>query len=152
MGERPRAAKKTSARQHETAARTIPESHAAAVAAVTSTAEETPHLAPDEELEAEDDAEHDGARALDTPSPDQYPVTPQARESRIERNIVQQTPISALVESIQQGFLFTPAAGPLHTVEEVDSFDDSMQMEAMFPAIENIPAWECKPLAFSKPS
>ncbi|GJE95437.1 clasp N terminal-domain-containing protein [Phanerochaete sordida] len=150
MVERTRAIDKTSNRHHETAGHMLPESHAAAI----STAGETLHYAQNEELEAEDHAAHDSAsaRPLETPSSDQYPVTPQARESRMEGNTVQQTPISALVESIQQGFLFTSAAGSLHTVEEVDSFDNSMQMEAMFPAVENVPTWECKPLAYSKPS
>lgn len=99
-------------------------------------------------------AEDDGASNVpETPHLDVYPTTPQAKTSHHQRRMIEQTPISALVESIQQGFVFTPTpGGALYTLEEGDSYDGSVEMEKVFPRVEPLPTWECKPLAFSKPS
>ena len=112
-------------------------------------------------LDAEDDigeqqlsnADGEASAAPCVPLLNVAPATPQAQTSHLRRRMVEQTPISALVESIQQGFVFTPApGGSLYALEEGDSYDDSMEMEKVFPRVEPLPTWECKPLAFTKPS
>ncbi|EKM54369.1 uncharacterized protein PHACADRAFT_96626, partial [Phanerochaete carnosa HHB-10118-sp] len=50
----------------------------------------------------------DAQHSREAPLLDLYPATPRAKPSHLERQVVQQTPISALVESIQQGFILTP--------------------------------------------
>jgi hypothetical protein len=77
------------------------------------------------------------------------PATPIAQTGQ-HRRMVEQTPISALVESIQKGFMFTPASGPLFSVEEGDSNEHSLEVE-MFPKVEPLTR-ECKPLVLTKPS
>ena len=106
---------------------------------------ETPHTLPPEDPPR---PHGDESSQLETPNMVSDPVTPQRHLKKAERIQVEQTPISALVESIQKGFMFTPASNPLFTVDE-DAYDES---SVLYERDTGSVTWNCKPLALSKTS
>ncbi|KIP04841.1 hypothetical protein PHLGIDRAFT_75210 [Phlebiopsis gigantea 11061_1 CR5-6] len=58
------------------------------------------------------------------------PITPRRQPTGTERMLVEQTPISALVESIQNGFIFTPAANALRA-GQAHELGDTVRIESL---------------------
>ena len=100
--------------------------------------------------DASEEPEDTPVDRFSTPTVNTEPSTPSAQTGP-NRNLVTQTPISALVESIQKGFLFTPASRPLFSVNEGDSYDSTLGLDEASLKTEPL-AWQCKPLVITKPS
>lgn len=114
----------------------------------------TPVEAPPAEPELHSDSQDEAAS--DTPVVPRLTLdvaTPQGQSTELRRALVEQTPISALVESIQRGFMFTPAASSLYSVDEGSFCEESEEADEPFPPLPVAPpAWQCKPLTLTKHS
>lgn len=78
------------------------------------------------------------------------PSTPKGQSMTMQRKLIEQTPISALVESIERGFAFSPSLYSLPAADEGSSDESNMDNEP-FPRTEPL-TWNCNPLVVSKSS